>query len=133
MDPTGESNYVKATPAWSIPSYGIPDHHQQGSGVHGLAPQNGPPHDLQADAAKLCKPLDVDPLTMASPDEPVTYTPEWLLNHPAYSFGWRVYQYEKKTTGVKYKTYKNPIYGTIRSKVSVNLIMEIMLPRRQVS
>ncbi|XP_015696793.1 uncharacterized protein LOC107305009 isoform X3 [Oryza brachyantha] len=127
MDPTGESNYVKATPAWSIPSYGIPDHHQQGSGVHGLAPQNGPPHDLQADAAKLCKPLDVDPLTMASPDEPVTYTPEWLLNHPAYSFGWRVYQYEKKTTGVKYKVLDTmmKMRDTLKNEMSnsVNTIM----------
>jgi len=41
------------------------------------------------------EPLDVAPLTVAKPGEPVDHTPSSILNHKAYKGGWKVLRYPR--------------------------------------
>ncbi|KAG2588799.1 hypothetical protein PVAP13_5NG224624 [Panicum virgatum] len=70
------------------------------------------------------EPLDVAPLTVAKPGEPVDHTPSSILNHNAYKGGWKVLRYPRP--GRVDKTYNHKDFGKLRSKKAViNLLDEL--------
>ncbi|KAG2588802.1 hypothetical protein PVAP13_5NG259000 [Panicum virgatum] len=71
------------------------------------------------------EPLDVAPLTVAKPGEPVDHTPSSILNHKAYKGGWKVLRYPRHDGRVD-KTYNHKDFGKLRSKRAViNLLDEL--------
>ena len=71
------------------------------------------------------EPLDVAPLTVAKPGEPVDHTPSSILNHKAYKGGWKVLRYPRPGRVDKVIVHCFHIFSRYNNEILIFLLYEL--------
>jgi len=71
------------------------------------------------------EPLDVAPLTVAKPGEPVDHTPSSILNHKAYKGGWKVLRYPRPGRVDKVIVHCCHIFSRYNNEILISLLYEL--------
>ena len=71
------------------------------------------------------EPLDVAPLTVAKPGEPVDHTPSSILNHKAYKGGWKVLRYPRPGRVDKVIVHCCHIFSRYNNEILIFLLYEL--------
>jgi len=71
------------------------------------------------------EPLDVAPLTVAKPGEPVDHTPSSILNHKAYKGGWKVLRYPRPGRVDKVIVHCCHIFSRYNNEILISVLYEL--------